>query len=148
MTLDLRPSGCPRPGSAWLERQRADHDHYIALDVTYLAYQDVIDAFQHTDWWTSKRGMQKVNEQLRKVLPEGLEELARLGQDAVARMGSGAGVIQAWRRIERSGRSDQRPRLSLALRVHKTPQNQVLLIRGLSITSIHLRTDSRRCRKA
>lgn len=79
-TLDLRPSGCPRPGSAWLERQRADHDHHIALDVTYLAYQDAIDAFQHTDGWTSKRGMQKVNEPLRKGLPEGLEELARVGR--------------------------------------------------------------------
>lgn len=79
-TLDLRPSGCPRPGSAWLERLRADHDHQVALDVTYLAYQDVIDAFQHTEGWTSKRGMQKVNEQLRKGLPEGLEELARLGR--------------------------------------------------------------------
>ncbi|CCQ46106.1 putative uncharacterized domain protein [Pseudarthrobacter siccitolerans] len=49
------------------------------MDVTYLAHQDVIDAFQHTDGWTSKRGMQKVNEQLRKDLPEGLAELARLG---------------------------------------------------------------------
>ncbi|QOI62985.1 transposase [Arthrobacter sp. TES] len=78
-TLDLRPSGCPRPGSAWLERQRAYHDDHIALDVTYLAYQDAIDAFQHTDGWTSKRGIQKVNEQWRRDLPEGLEELARLG---------------------------------------------------------------------
>lgn len=50
------------------------------MDVTYLAYQDVIDAFQHTDEWTSKRGMQKVNEQLRMGLPEGLEEPARLGR--------------------------------------------------------------------
>lgn len=79
-TLDLRPSGCPRPGSAWLERQQADHDHHTALDVTYLANQDVIDAFQHTDGWTSKRGMQKVIEQLRRGLPGGLEELAWLGR--------------------------------------------------------------------
>lgn len=57
-TLNLSPSGCPRPGSAWLERQRAAHDDHIALDVTYLAYQDVNDAFQHTDAGTSKRGMQ------------------------------------------------------------------------------------------
>ena len=45
-----------------------------------LVYQDVIDAFQHTHGWTSKRGMQKVNEQLFKGLPEGPEEVGRLGR--------------------------------------------------------------------
>jgi transposase len=50
------------------------------LNVTYLPYQDVIDAFQHTDGRTSKRRMQKVIDQLRRGLPEGLEDLARLGR--------------------------------------------------------------------
>jgi hypothetical protein len=58
----------------------------MALDVTYLAYQDAIAASQHTDGWTSKRGMQKVNEQLRRGLPEELEACPP-AQDAVARTG-------------------------------------------------------------
>lgn len=52
-----------------------------------LVYQDAIDAFQHTEGRTSKRGMQKVNEQLRRASRKGLKSLpgwaGRCGPDGL-----------------------------------------------------------------
>lgn len=48
--------------------------------MTYLVYQDVIDACEHPDRKTGKQLMQTVINRLRKGLPEGLDELAQLGR--------------------------------------------------------------------
>ena len=79
-TLLTRRSLLNKRGTDRLERLWAEHDDHIALEVTYLAYQDVIDAYQHPDRKTGKRLMQKVIDQLRRGLPQGLEELAQLGR--------------------------------------------------------------------
>ncbi|WP_161601875.1 transposase, partial [Brevibacterium senegalense] len=67
-------------GTDRLERLWAEHDDHVALEVTYLVYQDVIDAYEHPDQKTGQRLMQTVIENLRRGLPEGLEELAQLGR--------------------------------------------------------------------
>ena len=56
-----------------------EHDDHIALEVTYLVYQDVIDAYAHPDQKTGRRLMQTVINLLRRGLPKGLDELAQLG---------------------------------------------------------------------
>ena len=69
-----------KKGRDRLERLWVEHDDHVALEVTYLVYQDVIDAYEHPDRKTGKKLMQTVIESLRRGLPEGLEELAQLGR--------------------------------------------------------------------
>ena len=79
-TLLTRRSLLNKRGIDRLDRLWAEHDDHIALEVTYLVYQDVIDAYQHHDRKTGWRLMQTVITQLRRGLPRGLEELAQLGR--------------------------------------------------------------------
>ncbi|MFC5424089.1 ISL3 family transposase [Brevibacterium otitidis] len=79
-TLLTRRSLLNKKGRDRLERLWAEHDDHVALEVTYLVYQDVIDAYEHPDRKTGKKLMQTVIESLRRGLPEGLDELAQLGR--------------------------------------------------------------------
>ncbi|MGC3023462.1 MULTISPECIES: ISL3 family transposase [Brevibacterium] len=79
-TLLTRRSLLNKRATDRLERLWAEHDDHVALEVTYLVYQDVIDAYEHPDRKTGRRLMQAVIESLRRGLPKGLEELAQLGR--------------------------------------------------------------------
>ena len=56
------------------------HDQHVGLEVTYLVYQDIIDAYAHPKKSVGKKLMKKVINTIRKGLPTGLEELAQLGR--------------------------------------------------------------------
>ena len=56
------------------------HDQHVGLEVTYLVYQDIIDAYAHPKKSVGKKLMKKVIDTIRKGLPTGLEELAQLGR--------------------------------------------------------------------
>ncbi len=58
----------------------AHHDNHIGLQVTYLVYQDIIDAYSHPKPSVGKKLMRKVMNTIRTGLPAGLEELAQLGR--------------------------------------------------------------------
>lgn len=58
----------------------ATDDDYVALQVTWAFYQDVIAAYGHPDKSRGKKLMSRVIDTLRKGLPAGLEELAQLGR--------------------------------------------------------------------
>jgi len=58
----------------------ATDDDYVALQVTWAFYQDVIAAYGHPDKSRGKKLMTRVIHTLHKGLPEGLEELAQLGR--------------------------------------------------------------------
>lgn len=67
------------------QKQRLDllwdtDDDYVALQVTWEFYQDLIGAYGHPDRSRGKKLMIRVIHTLRKGLPEGLEELAQLGR--------------------------------------------------------------------
>jgi len=67
------------------QKQRLDllwdtDDDYVALQVTWASYQDLIGAYGHLDRTRGKKLMGRVNDTLRKGLPAGLEELAQLGR--------------------------------------------------------------------
>jgi transposase len=79
-TLLTRRSLLNKRGTDRLERLWAEHDDHVALEVTYLVYQDVIAAYQHPDPKAGRRLMQTLIDQLRRGLPRGLEELAQLGR--------------------------------------------------------------------
>lgn len=79
-TLLTRRSLLNKRGTDRLERLWAEHDDHVALEVTYLVYQDVIDAYQHPDPKAGRRLMQTLIDQLRRGLPRGLAELAQLGR--------------------------------------------------------------------
>lgn len=63
-----------------LKRVFAEHDQHVAIEVTWLFYQDIIDAYQHPQPKTGKRLMSKVIDTLRRGVPPGLDELAQLGR--------------------------------------------------------------------
>ncbi|MCJ7858966.1 ISL3 family transposase [Corynebacterium kalidii] len=67
------------------QRQRLDllwgtDDDYVALQVTWGFYQDLIGAYGHPDRSRGRKLMIRVINTLRKGLPAGLEELAQLGR--------------------------------------------------------------------
>ncbi|MGD7003891.1 ISL3 family transposase [Corynebacterium halotolerans] len=58
----------------------ATDDDYVALEVTWLFYQDMIAAYGHPEKSEGKKLMARIINTLRKGLPKGLEELAQLGR--------------------------------------------------------------------
>jgi len=67
------------------QKQRLDllwdtDDDYVALQVTWEFYQDLIGAYGHPDKSRGKKLMSRVIDALRQGLPAGLEELAQLGR--------------------------------------------------------------------
>ena len=67
------------------QKQRLDllwatDDDYVALEVTWLVYQDMIAAYGHPKKSEGKKLMMRVINSIRKGLPAGLEELAQLGR--------------------------------------------------------------------
>ncbi|WP_080792432.1 ISL3 family transposase [Corynebacterium pacaense] len=67
------------------QKQRLDmlwatDDDYVALEVTWLFYQDLIAAYGHPKKSEGKKLMSRVINSIRKGLPAGLEELAQLGR--------------------------------------------------------------------
>jgi transposase len=58
----------------------ATDDDYVALEVTWMFYQDVIQAYGHPKNSEGKKLMDRIINTLRKGLPKGLEELAQLGR--------------------------------------------------------------------
>ena len=67
------------------QKQRLDllwatDDDYVALEVTWLFYQDMIAAYGHPQKAEGKKLMSRVINSLRTGLPKGLEELAQLGR--------------------------------------------------------------------
>lgn len=63
-----------------LEMLWATDDDYVALEVTWMFYQDMIQAYGHPKKSEGKKLMSTVINTLRKGLPKGLEELAQLGR--------------------------------------------------------------------
>ncbi|AWT27376.1 hypothetical protein Csp1_26330 [Corynebacterium provencense] len=55
-------------------------DDYVALQVTWDFYQDVIAAYSHPRRTEGKKLMKRLINTLRKGLPSGLEELAQFGR--------------------------------------------------------------------
>ena len=67
------------------QKQRLDmlwatDDDYVALEVTWMFYQDLITAYGHPPKSEGKKLMERIITTLRKGLPKGLEELAQLGR--------------------------------------------------------------------
>ncbi len=67
------------------QKQRLDllwatDDEYVALEVTWMFYQDMIQAYGHPKKSEGKKLMSRVINSIRKGLPAGLEELAQLGR--------------------------------------------------------------------
>lgn len=67
------------------QKQRLDmlwatDDDYVALEVTWMFYQDLITAYGHPKKSEGKKLMERIITTLRKGLPAGLEELAQLGR--------------------------------------------------------------------
>ena len=58
----------------------ATDDDYVALEVTWLFYQDLIAAYGHPKKCEGKKLMSRVITTLCKGRPPGLEELAQLGR--------------------------------------------------------------------
>ncbi len=79
-TLLTRRSLLNQRGIDRLERLFNQREEHIALEVTYLAYQDIITAYSHPDRRIGKKLMTALIDKLRKRLPDGLEELAQLGR--------------------------------------------------------------------
>ncbi|GAB3649225.1 ISL3-like element IS31831 family transposase [Corynebacterium nasicanis] len=63
-----------------LEMLWATDDDYMALEVTWMFYQDMIQAYGHPKKSEGKKLMEKIINTLRKGLPAGLGELAQLGR--------------------------------------------------------------------
>lgn len=67
------------------QKQRLDllwatDDEYVALEVTWMFYQDMIQAYGHPKKSEGKKLMERSINTLHKGLPAGLEELAQLGR--------------------------------------------------------------------
>lgn len=67
------------------QKQRLDllwatDDEYVALEVTWMFYQDLIQVYGHPKKSEGKKLMERIINTLRKGLPKGLEELAQLGR--------------------------------------------------------------------
>ena len=58
----------------------ATDDDYVALEVTWMLSQDVIQAYGHPKNSEGKKLMDRIINTLRTGLPKGLEELAQLGR--------------------------------------------------------------------
>lgn len=58
----------------------ATDDEYVALEVTWMFYQDLIQAYGHPKKTEGRKLMSKIINSIRKGLPTGLEELAQLGR--------------------------------------------------------------------
>lgn len=58
----------------------ATGDDYVALEVTWLVYQDLIAAYVRPKKSGAKKVMSRVINSIRKDLPAELEELAQLGR--------------------------------------------------------------------
>ncbi|STC65931.1 transposase-like protein [Corynebacterium diphtheriae] len=58
----------------------ATDDDYMALEVTWLLYQDMITAYAHPKKTEGKKLMERIIHTLRKGLPKSLEKLAQLGR--------------------------------------------------------------------
>ena len=58
----------------------ATDNDYVALEVTWLLYQDMIAAYAHPKKSEGKKLTERIIHTLRKGLPKGLEELAQLGR--------------------------------------------------------------------
>ena len=58
----------------------ATDDDYVALEVTWMFYQDLIQVYGHPKKSEGKKLMDRIINTLRKGLPKGLEELAQLGR--------------------------------------------------------------------
>lgn len=63
-----------------LARIFTERDEHVAIEVTYLLYQQIIDAYQHPNAAVGKKKMTTVIDSLRRQVPDGLEELAELGR--------------------------------------------------------------------
>lgn len=63
-----------------LERIFTEHDEHVAIEVTWLFYQDIIDAYQNPKPAAGKKLMSKIINTLRRGVATGLEELAQLGR--------------------------------------------------------------------
>lgn len=57
----------------------ATDDEYVALEVTWMFYQDMIQAYEHPNKSEGKKLMDRIINTLCKGLPAGLEQLAQLG---------------------------------------------------------------------
>nr|WP_239663048.1 transposase [Corynebacterium sp. 805_CJEI] len=58
----------------------ATDDEYVALEVTWMFYQDIIQAYGHPKKSEGKKLMERIINTLRKGVPKGVEELAQLGR--------------------------------------------------------------------
>src|SRR5699024_12870194 len=63
-----------------LARIFSERDEHITIEVTYLVYQDIIDAYQHPKPTVGKKMMTNIIDKLRRKVPAGLEELAEAGR--------------------------------------------------------------------
>ncbi|STC67758.1 transposase-like protein [Corynebacterium diphtheriae] len=63
-----------------LEMLWATDDDYMALEVTWLLYQDMIAAYAHPKKSEGKKLMERIIHTLHKGLPKSLEKLAQLGR--------------------------------------------------------------------
>src|SRR5699024_9441475 len=63
-----------------IDRIFTKRGEHIAVEVTWLVYQDIIDAYQHRRPSEGKKIMTQVITTLRTHVPAGLEELAELGR--------------------------------------------------------------------
>ena len=55
-------------------------DEAVPLEVTWLTYQDIIDAYRHPDPDVGKKLLTSVIDRIKTAVPAGLEELAQLGR--------------------------------------------------------------------
>lgn len=73
------------------ERQKArldalfSNDDVAAVEVTWLVYQDIIDAYRTPDRRTGRQLLTRVIDRIKTAVPEALAELAQLGRTLHAR---------------------------------------------------------------
>lgn len=70
-----------------LQRIFTERDEHVAIEVTWLFFQDIIDAYQHPQPSAGKKLMAKVIDTLRRGVPAGLEELSQLGRTLWSKRG-------------------------------------------------------------
>ena len=61
-------------------RARGRVDDVAAVEVTWLVYQDIIDAYRHPNADVGKKLLTSVIDRIKTAVPAGLEELAQLGR--------------------------------------------------------------------
>jgi transposase len=79
-TLLTRTNYLTERQSKRLEVLWATDDEYVALEVTWMFYQDLIQAYGHPKKTEGRKLMSRIINSIRKGLPTGLEELAQLGR--------------------------------------------------------------------